>query len=103
MTETTTKPGSEDAGESTQSHATAPNPDTKPDNPRNRVTLLALASVVEAAQAAADAVRAGEPTTNAMATNAGSALIALGAYNERTWLERRGSCVGGATEGASDE
>ena len=33
MTETTTKPGSEDAGESTQRHATAPKPDTKPDGP----------------------------------------------------------------------
>ena len=31
MTETTTKQGSEDAGESTQSQATAPKPDTKPD------------------------------------------------------------------------
>ena len=31
MTETTTKPGSADAGDSTQSRATAPKPDTKPD------------------------------------------------------------------------
>ena len=32
MTETTTKPGSEDAGDSTQGHAAAPKPETKPDS-----------------------------------------------------------------------
>ncbi len=48
MTETTTKPGSADAGDSTQGHAAAPKPDTKPDTCPPPIPLSAPGGTVMA-------------------------------------------------------